>query len=245
MRLHAITGFSPMLLLKAMKAHTWAEVVLYTSDPEALKKFFRKIEQLPPIKYIQVAELNDASSVETYLSNFRRSMSCLESVNEDDVLFYSGPAMAIAVAFLTQGFSTYMTYNAVEQRFVCRGTKDDCFDDQFFPSKEEFLRLHGLEAVSFMDGTGNYTSGYKILSLPGEGGNQVTVMKNVKHIELSVFGINITLHKPATSGQRKDAIYGIFNLRAYIGSHALKIFVSDDILAGWINGLYLMKEVLE
>ncbi|WP_438995694.1 hypothetical protein [Poseidonia sp.] len=244
MRLHAITGFSPMLLVKAMQANKWSEVVLYTSDQQALKKFFQNVKKLPPIKYIRISELNDANSVEDYLSTFRLAMSLSDGVNEDDVLFYSGPAMAIAVAFLMRGFSTYMTYNAVDRRFVCRGVKDDHFEDRFFPSKEEFLRLHGLGAVPFKDGDGEPTAWLEIKSLP-KNGKQRTMMKNIKHIELTPVGIKITLHKPATSGQRKNAIFDIFNLRAHLGSHALKIYVDDDILAGWINGLYSLREVLE
>lgn len=244
MRLHAITGFSPMLLLQAMKAHNWSEVVLYTSDQKALKKVFKNVKKLPPIRYIRIGELNDSTSVEDYLSTFRLAMSLLDKVNDDDVLFYSGPAMAIAVAYLMRGFSTYMTYDARKRRFVCYGAKDEHFDDQFLPSKEEFLRLHGLKVVTSEDKDGKPTGRLEIKTLPKEG-EQYLVMKQIKEIKLAFFGIQVILHKPSTSGQRKAAIFDVFKLRAYIGSHALKTYVDDEILAGWINGLYLLEEVME
>ena len=244
MRLHAIVGFSPMLLLKAMKSHNWSKVVLYTSDQEALKKVFKNVKKLPPINYIRIAELNDTTSVEDYLSTFRLAMSLLDEVNDDDVLFYSGPAMAIAVAYRMRGFSTYMTHDARNGRFVCYGAKEDHFDDQFLPSKEGFLGLHGLEVVTSEDKDGKPTGRLEIKTLPIKG-QQISVMKHIKEIRLTFFGVQVILHKPSTSGQRKAAIYDIFKLRAYIGPHALKTYVDDEILAGWINGLYLPEEVME
>ena len=62
---------------------------MYTSDQQALKKFFQNVKKLPPIKYIRISELNDANSVEDYLSTFRLAMSLSDGVSEDDVLFYS------------------------------------------------------------------------------------------------------------------------------------------------------------
>jgi len=244
MRLHAVVGFSPMLLLKAMKAKKWSEVVLYTSDQKALEKVFENVKKLPPINYIRIAELNDTTSIQDYLSTFRLAMSLLDEVNDDDVLFYSGPAMAIAVAYLMRGFSTYMTHDARNRRFVCYGAKNDHFDDQFFPSKEEFLRLHGLEVITPKDGDGNPSNSLEIKTLPKKG-KQVSVMKHIKEIKLAFFGIQVILNKPATSGQRKTAIFDVFKLRAYIGSHALKTYVDDEILAGWVNGLYRREEVME
>ena len=106
------------------------------------------------------------------------------------------------------------------------------------------MRLHGLELITSRDGDGKPTGRLEIKTLPKEG-KQVSVMKHIKEIKLAFFGIQVILHKPPTSGQRKAAIYDIFKLRAYIGPHALKTYVDDEILAGWINGLYLPEEVME
>jgi hypothetical protein len=244
MRLHSVAGFSPLLILKAMKAHNWSEVVLYTPDRNAFENIFRNTENLPPIKYVRIGELNDSHSVEDYLSNFRLAMSFFDKVSEDDILFYSGPPMAMAVAYLMRGFSTYMTYNSHERRFVCLGAKNDHFDDHYLPSIEEYLRLHGLELCICGDDAGRASETLEIKTFQDDGRAQY-VMRNIKEIGFNPLGIQITLHKPPTSGQRKSAIYDIFRLRTYIGPHALKVYVDDSILAGWINGLYPLVEVEE
>ena len=227
MRLHAIAGFSTVLLLKAMKAQKYSEVVIYTSKKDELNRTLSKVGGLPPLAFIEIPHLDDFHSTEDYAANFRLRLALLKDVDEDDILFYSGTPLAVSFLFMARNFKSYMSYNSADEVFVCQGVINDVIRDRFLPSLHELLRIHGLKH-----------KGAPINELRTIGSPRKQPIIQFEDIKIVGSIIEITMARPHTSGMRKKAMHQIFNLRSIIGAHSMKIIVEDPILSEWVNGIY-------
>ena len=235
MRLHAISGFSPLLLIKAMKSFKWDSVVIYTSDKKRFQKISAHFDDLPPVEYISIPLLDDTVSIEDFTEKLRSELRCKSEVGHDEILFYSGPPVAFTLAYLLLKFQSFMTYNTNLSEFLCSGIINTALPDIYIPDEKEFLEIHDLKLVKKGDAT-------FISEKSGKGKNKIL---QIESIEVNSLSMQIHLAKPPSSGQRKKKIHGILLLRKYLGPHSFSVVVEDELLARWTNRVYNPLEDFE
>ena len=235
MRLHAIMGFSPLLLIKSMKSFKWDSVIVYTSKKGRFEKICAHFDDLPPVEYISMPVLDDTTSIEGFTEKLRSKLMCKPKVGPDEILFYSGPPVAFTLAYLLLKFKSFMTYNTNRSEFLCSGVINTALLDTYNPGEKEFLEIHDLKLVKENDA--------KFISMKsGNGKNKILQIEGFKVSSLSM---QIHLAKPPSSGQRKKKIHGILLLRKYLGPHSFSVAVEDELLARWTNRVYNPQEDFE
>ena len=235
MRLHAIMGFSPLLLIKAMKCFKWDCVIIYTSDKKRFQKICAHFTDLPPVEYISIPLLDDTISIEYFTEKLRSELMCKPKVGPNDILFYSGPPVAFTLAYLLLKFQSFMTYNTNLSEFLCSGVINTAHLDTYNPDEKEFLKIHDLKLVKENDAR-------FISRKSGKGKKKIL---QIEGLEVSSLAMQIHLAKPPSSGQRKKKIHGILLLRKYLGPHSFSVVVEDELLARWTNRVYNPLEDFE
>ena len=235
MRLHAIMGFSPLLLIKAMKSFKWDSVIIYTSKKGRFEKICAHFDDLPPVEYISMPVLDDTTSIEGFTEKLRSKLMCKPKVGPDEILFYSGPPVAFTLAYLLLKFKSFMTYNTNRSEFLCSGMINTALPDTYNPDETEFLEIHDLKLVKENDAR-------FISRKSGKGKMKIL---QIEGLEVSSLAMQIHLAKPPSSGQRKKKIHGILLLRKYLGPHSFSVVVEDELLARWTNRVYNPLEDFE
>ena len=229
-KLHAVLGFSKVILANAILNGKWSEVVLYSSSKESaistknrIKKLHEKLKKehkFPIIKIIEIPKIDEHKSIIQMFIELNDKLKTESKVNTQDVLLYSGTVAHIIQMIKSLDFKSILI--SEDGKLKIKGLCEESWD--MMPlTVSDYLILHGLK---YKQNNFLTDDNKEIKCKPLE---KITLEKN-DNGKIRLYWV-----APPTAGQRKRLMLIILELRTYLGTQTMKHTIDDELMNKWLK----------
>ena len=231
-KLHAVLGFSKVILANAILNGKWSEVVLYSSSKESVISTKNRIKKLhdkskkqykfPIIKIIEIPKIDEHKSIIQMFIELNDKLKTESKVNTQDVLLYSGTVAHIIQMIKSLDFKSILI--SEDGKLKIKGLYEESWD--MMPlTVPDYLILHGLK---YSQKQNKFLTDDK-KEIDCKYLEKITLEKN-DNGKIRLYWV-----APPTATQRKRLMFTILELRTYLGTQTMKHTIDDELMNKWLK----------
>ncbi|MAS63241.1 MAG: hypothetical protein CMA34_06270 [Euryarchaeota archaeon] len=233
-KLHAVLGFSKVILANAILNGKWSEVVLYSSSKESaistknrIKKLHNKLKKqhkFPIIKIIEIPKIDEHKSIIQMFIELNDKLKTESKVNTQDVLLYSGTVAHIIQMIKSLDFKSILI--SEDGKLKIKGRYEESWEMMHL-TVTDYLILHGLR----------YKEKQKKFITED---NEEIICKRLEEItvEQKDYGkIRFKWASLPSSNAQRIFMYQVLKLRESLGTQTMKHTIDDDLINKWLKNM--------